>query len=1339
MRTLTIAIALLVPMLTFNIGARMKFKTLEVADGLSSNHVNIVMKDSRGAMWFGTSSGLNRYDGYSVTKFPSQPGDSTRLHDNYIQDIQEDADGFLWINAGDRFSVYDPRTNHFHKLNDEDYAAWGISSVPWHIKPYGQGLWITAYGQGVLHLDKSKGITHVSDPAAKLGTRDITGICTVPERNLVVAVDDLRRIYLIDATRKQVVTTTEQPGNTPRMASQINVWVDREGWVWVYGMEGTGVYDLVEHRWINNLESLVPLRNVPVKAIGQDEKGTIWVGYDNDGIDLLDKKGNRRSYRHDPSDSYSLGNNSVLTIYRDDLGGMWIGTYKKGISVYNPSEFKFDSTPLDDVNCLALMPGGYVLAGTDTRGIMKVDPARHTVLPATASAGTHQPAVVCITPSRKGGAWVGTYNDGLKYFDGSGFTASYGTADSLASNNIWAITENPDGTLFLGTLGGGLQLFDPATKSVTTFNTTNSGLESNYINTLCMSPSGKLYMGTTHGIAVLDPVTRIITSQRGSRNGLQSFGNQNINQLMFDSRGILWVVTREGLNTYDPASDKIQDIELRPDEPRLFVLGVAEDTNSSMWVSVDGELININVSPDKNGDGYNFQPTIYDRRDGIQAGTFNQRSFCKLPSGEILAGGLYGIAHIVPDEIHYNEHAPSVRFTALSLDNRPVESGIRYGGRIILPQSPEYLDKIELNHDQTDITLSFATDNYIHPDRTTYLYRLTGLNEAWNECPPGSHSISYANLSPGDYTLELKAVNNDGVEGPVSSMSITVHPPVWGTVWAKIIYVLIAAGLLLITVKLIRTREHRRFATRRKEELAKNQEELNQLKFKFFTNISHELRTPLTLILSPVESMLKENPEGKNLRRLTTIKSNAERLLYLVNQLLDFRKNEMSGLAYHPANGDLVQAIGSVCEPFSEQAERQNIRFTFNPAIGKLDMAFDNDKMSKTVINLISNAFKYTPDGGEITVTVDESEGNAVSTVADTGQGISDADKLKVFERFYQTADNDPSVAGSGIGLSLVQEYVKLHQGEVTVEDNTPCGTLFRVTIPIRRLEHAATTSGNDAVATSTDTPPGPVPAEASPSEQAEDAKPKVLLADDNYDLVEFLKDELSDSFDITGASDGADALKKINSGEYFDLIISDLIMPNMDGIELSRRLKSDSRTAEVPLILLTARQDVQSVVEGLTIGADDYVTKPFDNQVLRLRMQRLIGLRRKGMKRPLIEPRMSEVKITSLDEKLVEKAVKYVEDNISRSDLSVEELSRELGMSRVHLYKKLLTLTGKTPIEFIRVLRLKRAAQYLRESQLNVSEIAYRLGFNNPKYFSKYFKDEFGISPSEYQSREGK
>jgi len=1337
-------------LLTFQMPARIKFKTLEVSDGLSSNHVNVVLKDSRGDMWFGTSSGLNRYDGYTVTKYQSQPGDSTCLHDNYIIDIQEDADGYLWINAGDKFSIFDPRTEKFHKLDVGDFRKWGIDGTPNNIKTSGNDMWATAYGYGVIHIDKQNGPTKVTDSTGTLGKHDITGLCLVPARHIVVATDDTRRLYIIDADKKATISVTSPPNRANGTHNHITPWTDREGWVWVFGIDGVDVFDLVGNKWVDNLQQSVPLRNMPVKAMAQDVDGTVWIGYDNDGIDLFDKHGHRQTLRNDPADRYSLGNNSVVALYRDDLDGMWVGTYKKGVSVYNRSEFKFDTTPLDDVNCLTAMPGGYVLVGTDARGVLKFDPETRAIshVPDNSerdNGSQHRHATVCITPSRRGGAWIGTYNNGLRYFNGTRFS-HLTTADGLASNNIWGIVENTDGTLFIGTLGGGLQLYDPDTHSFTTYNTGNSGLTSNYINSICKAPTGELYMGTTQGISILDPVTRIVTSRNGNFAGTQTFGNDNVNQLFFDSRGLLWVVTREGLNAYDPATDRIYDIELRQDASRLFVLGIAEDLKRSMWVSIDGELINIAVSRSSESGGYEFHSTIYDSRDGIQTGTFNQRSFCRLPSGEILAGGLYGIAHIVPDEIRYNNHAPGIRFTGLMLDNKPVEPGVRYGGRIILPSAPAFLQEIELNHDQTDITLSFATDNYVHPDRTTYRYRLVGLNDEWNEGSPGTHSASYANLNPGRYTFEVKAANNDGVEGPQTArMEIVVHPPLWATWWAKTFYLILAVGALVLTIHLIRIRERRRFAARRKEELAQKQEELNQLKFRFFTNISHELRTPLTLILSPVESMLNEKPEGRNLRRLNTVKSNATRLLYLVNQLLDFRKNEMSGLTYHPTAGNLVRCVADVCEAFTEQAERQNIRFTFTHNVETLEMEFDADKMTKTVVNLVSNAFKYTPDGGEIAVSVNAQNSNATITVADTGQGISDADKRRVFERFFQTSDNDPGISGSGIGLSLVQEYVKLHNGEVTVEDNTPHGSLFRVTIPICKPGTITAQNysclpidgeaGGTAVPPASETEPDEAPAPDKPAE----GLPNVLLVDDNYDMVEFLKDELSDQFNITGACDGADACDKIKRGNHFDLIVSDLMMPVMDGVELTRRLKSDPVTADIPLILLTAKQDVQSVVEGLTLGADDYVTKPFDNTVLRLRMNRLIALRRKGARRQLIEPRMSEVKITSLDEKLVEKAVRYVEENISRSDLSVEELSRELGMSRVHLYKKLSVLTGKTPIEFIRTLRLKRAAQYLRESQLNVSEIAYRLGFNNPKYFSKYFKDEFGISPSDYQSREGK
>lgn len=524
------------------------------------------------------------------------------------------------------------------------------------------------------------------------------------------------------------------------------------------------------------------------------------------------------------------------------------------------------------------------------------------------------------------------------------------------------------------------------------------------------------------------------------------------------------------------------------------------------------------------------------------------------------------------------------------------------------------------------------------------------------------------------------------------------------------------------------------------------------MKFRFFTNVSHDLRTPLTLIISPMESMMKEITDEKLHGKLQLMYRNAQRLLNLVNQLLDFRKNEMAGLHLSVSEGDIVAYVRNICASFLMLSEKKHVHLTFFSAMESLNMSFDEDKIGKVVMNLLSNAFKFTPDGGRVDVALEmskEMSGRLLIKVSDTGVGIRDEDKERIFERFYQVEQEEPELqsTGSGIGLSLVRDFVTLHEGTVRVVDNAGSGSVFLIELPVKHVHVSSSKPAPlvEEVEEHEELLPGmeeePLPDDLSgdmEDDEDEKEKPLALIVDDNEDLVAFMKDSLRLYFRIQSASNGREAWQKIPE-LMPDIIVSDVMMPEMDGNELCRWVKTDKRTSNIPMILLTARQAVEDKVEGLTIGADDYVTKPFNVEILILRMRKLIDLSKKRKAKSLIDPEPSEIAITSLDEKLVENAIKYVEVNIGRCDLSVEELSRELGMSRVHLYKKLLQITGKTPIEFIRVIRLKRAAQMLRESQQNVSEIAYQLGFNNPKYFSKYFKDEFGVLPSVYQEREGK
>ena len=721
---------------------------------------------------------------------------------------------------------------------------------------------------------------------------------------------------------------------------------------------------------------------------------------------------------------------------------------------------------------------------------------------------------------------------------------------------------------------------------------------------------------------------------------------------------------------------------------------------------------------------------------------FNQRSIKTLHNGIIAIGGLYGVNVFAPDHIRYNKMLPNVMFTGLSLFDEAVKVGQSYGGRVLIEKELNDVENVEFDYKQNIFSVSFASDNYNLPEKTQYMYKLEGFNNDWLTLPLGVHNVTFTNLAPGRYVLRVKAINSDGYVGiKEATLGIVVNPPFWMSWWAYLLYTIGLVVVLFLARYRMLKREREKFHLQQIEnEVAKN-EEINNMKFRFFTNVSHELRTPLTLIISPLEGMLKETTDELQSTRLQLMYRNAQRLLHLVNQLLDFRKGEMSTHQLSLSEGDIISYVHSVCNSFLLMADKKHIQFSFFSGIDTFSMAFDADKVGKIVMNLLSNAFKFTPEGGRVTVMIEHVAGTPDMLeikIADTGIGISDVDKEHIFERFYQ-ADHKgvEETTGNGIGLSLVRDFVTLHEGEVKVFDNIGTGSVFVIQFPVKHVETQVQLPPETGISV------GEEEDKEIKEETKEEAErkdfPLLLIVDDNEDFRIFMRYSLELQYRVRLAVNGKEAWEMMQE-ELPDLVISDVMMPQMDGNELCRLIKQDKRTAHIPVILLTARQNTEAKLEGLQTGADDYVTKPFNMTILVLRIRKLIELSRyHRVTQGMIDPAPSEIVITSLDEKLIEKAIKYVEDNMSRTELSVEELSRGLGMSRVHLYKKLLQITGKTPIEFIRVIRLKRAAQLLRESQLHVSEVAFEVGFNNPKYFSRYFKDEFGVLPSVYQEKEGK
>ena len=1315
-----------------------QFKHLEVSDGLSNNSVNTICKDRDGFMWFGTATGLNRYDGYTFKIYQHAENDPESLPDNYITDIVEMPDGRFWINTARGYVLFDKEQDCF--ITDVTGFMKNLESggVPEQVFVDREGnTCLSVAGEGCYRYKeggKATFFSYVEHSLPEYGVTQIAecsdGLLLIYNTGLLVCLDHatLAIKWKFDEIKKYIPA-----GKT----IEFSLFVDRDNCIWAYSLMGIWAYDCGTKSWRTDLTAIWSSRpDVIIHAVAQDIEGRIWVGKDYDGIDVFEKEtGKVTSLVAHDDNGRSLSHNTIYDLYADRDGIMWVGTYKKGVSYYSESIFKFNMYEWGDITCIEQADENKLWLGTNDHGILLWNRFTGKAEPFWRDAERQLPnPVVSMLKSKDGKLWVGTFNGGLYCMNGSQ-VRSYkeGVGNALASNNVWALVEDDKGRIWIASLGGGLQCLEPSSGTFETYTSNNSALLENNVTSLCWGDDNTLFFGTANqGVGMMDMRTREIKKVQG-QSGSMKMSNDAVNHVYKDSRGLIWIATREGLNVYDVRRHLFLDLSPVAEAKGSFIAAITEDQERNMWVSTSRKVIRVTVASDGKG-SYLFDSRAYNSEDGLQNCDFNQRSIKTLHNGIIVIGGLYGVNVFAPDHIRYNKMLPNVMFTGLSLFDEAVKVGQSYGGRVLIEKELNDVENVEFDYKQNIFSVSFASDNYNLPEKTQYMYKLEGFNNDWLTLPLGVHNVTFTNLAPGKYVLRVKAINSDGYVGmKEATLGIVVNPPFWMSWWAYLLY---AIGLVVVFFL-----ARYRMLKREREKFHLQQIEINNMKFRFFTNVSHELRTPLTLIISPLEGMLKETTDELQSTRLQLMYRNAQRLLHLVNQLLDFRKGEMSTHQLSLSEGDIISYVHSVCNSFLLMADKKHIQFSFFSGIDTFSMAFDADKVGKIVMNLLSNAFKFTPEGGRVTVMIEHVAGTPDMLeikIADTGIGISDVDKEHIFERFYQ-ADHKgvEETTGNGIGLSLVRDFVTLHEGEVKVFDNIGTGSVFVIQFPVKHVE------------TQVQLPPetGISIGEEEDKEIKEETReeterkdfPLLLIVDDNEDFRIFMRYSLELQYRVKLAVNGNEAWEMMQE-ELPDLVISDVMMPQMDGNELCRLIKQDKRTAHIPVILLTARQNTEAKLEGLQTGADDYVTKPFNMTILVLRIRKLIELSRyHRVTQGMIDPVPSEIVITSLDEKLIEKAIKYVEDNMSRTELSVEELSRELGMSRVHLYKKLLQITGKTPIEFIRVIRLKRAAQLLRESQLHVSEVAFEVGFNNPKYFSRYFKDEFGVLPSVYQEKEGK
>ncbi|OQP60553.1 hypothetical protein A3860_33265 [Niastella vici] len=1319
------------------------------------------MKDKDGFLWFGTQWGLDRYDGYSFKIYSKIPGDSTSLYDNFVLSLAELPDGKMWVFNRGGGCIYDPKTEKFDADLNKYLQTLGLPAgdVKTIVKGNNGRYWFL---YDVLDLYQYSATERKAEPFRRPGFKPnegekITSVKETADGKLwLVYQNGLLQQY--DIASKKVIFSTDAFQKLHKENDVHSLFVDNEGDLWLYSFRyGVVYYDPHDNSIKQFNENSLPTRlsSNLVSQIVQDNNGLIWVSTDHGGVTLIDKKNNfSTSYLlNNPKDPNSISQNSINASYKDDDGIIWLGTYKQGVNYFNSNIVTFPryhhqeanakSIQYDDVNRFVEDKWGNLWIGTNGGGLIYFDRRNNTFKQYQHDPGNKNSlsnnVIVSLCIDHAGVLWIGTYFGGLNSFDGKTFTRyrhNDNDSSSLSNDNVWELYEDRDQQLWIGTLGSGLDKLDRKTNRFEHFTFNDAGRSPfplTYISALLQDRKGNLWIGTASGIVVLEknktaPVFYYHTNDK------KSLSNNNIFCFLEDSKGRMWVATREGIDLFNEQTKNFQVFTTSDGLPHNIILDILEDDHGTFWLSTPNGLYN--AIPRQKESGPAFSIIAYDEMNNLQNREFNESAALKTKAGELIFGGPSGFNIINPGDIRKPVYHRKIVFTGLQILNNDVAPGELMNGRVLLQQSVTQSQTIDLKYKENVFSIEFASLGFAYGPREKYAYMMEGFNSDWLYTDGDHRRVTYTNLDPGHYNFKVKVLNGDGTWSDVKNLQINIHPPFWRTPLAYIIYTLVTAVLLLLARRFFLERIHMRYEVKQQRREAERAHALEQLKTKFFTNVSHEFRTPLSLIIAPLDRIIKNTADEEQKKQLNLVQRNAKRLLNLVNQLLDFRKMEVQEVKLHPAIGDIVRFSEDVSHSFMDIAEKKGIQFAFSSNVSSLEIYFDKDKIEKILFNLLSNAFKYTQDNGQVSINLEynapvnnEVDGTLAIAVKDTGIGIPADMQEKIFERFFQT-DVPQSMAnqGTGIGLAITKEFVKLHNGVITVKSEPEKGTCFTVLLPAKKIYEPVVRTAATSI------PVQDMEEVLAEESKKTDKKKTIVVVEDNEDLRFYLKDNLKAQYHVEEATNGKEGWEKIKQLNP-DLVVSDIMMPLMDGVELARKIKTETLTAHIPVILLTAMGSEEKQLEGFKVGVNDYITKPFTFEILASRIRNLLAQQKLLQKRfqKQIEVNPSEVTVTSVDEKFLQQALEIVEKQLDNPDFSVEDLSRDMCMNRVTLYRKVQSLTGKSPLEFIRSIRLKRAVQLLEKSGKSVSEIAYEVGFNSPKVFTKFFKEEFNVTPSQY------
>lgn len=1320
------------------------FKNISVKEGLSQLSVVAIFQDSKGYMWFGTRDGLNRYNGYDFEVFQHDKSDSTTISDGYIRCISEDSEHKIWVGTTDGLNCFERETKTFKHYNiNLTHHSTGLTEIDCILPTTGNKIWI-GKKDGLYLLDYSNGKSILKK---KISSRINTIVQNNDQLLIGTSISNII-VYNIKSNRTSNIVLTGT--NIPQNLSIKLIIKNKNGLFW-FGTadQGFGLFDFKTKKVLKYYNSFVykGLSSNSIKAMNIDNEGNLLIGTYN-GLNIFNPQNETfKVYNQKGSGTGSLSNYAVEALCVDNADGVWVGTYSGGIDYYHnqSNSFRFYDTRLNKQVLGILGPmqeskdGLWI--GTEANGIMHFNP--------TTDVYQYFPCIKTSNPdvfpennvkslfAENNKLYVGLFRGKLFEFDTNSrkYIKSYNIGSA-----IYAIKRDLKGLFTIGTYAShGLQQFKDG-EFIPNDLPLSNGKTFNIAQITCFDcdKNGGIYIGTRSNGLYYYYKRKVIEFNSLVANNKLS-GNK-ISAIYIDKNQNVWVGTADGgLNVIFYKFNLIKTYTVKNGLKDNKVCSITQDHKGRIWVVTRRGISEVDIH-------LGVKKTL-DYTNGIDIQEFSQNSILVTSDNTIYVGGNNGFISFNPDKIKLNKFIPPIVINSVAVNNIPLKVDI------------ENNQSLNLKYNENNITISYSALSYMNSSRNKYAYMLDGVDKNWNQVND-IRTVNYANLRPGIYTFKVKGSNNDDVwNNAGTSMIINISPPFWWTWWAILFYMTLLVFIVYFIVRYYRIKHDLGHQLVLKEK----QEELHQAKLNLFTYFSHELRTPLSLILGPLEDILDKSTTPLFLNKpLRLMYQNAKRLLLLVNELMDFRKQETGQFTLKAAAGNFEKFTEEIMLAFSELALKKEIQLNLTFNTESQPLWYDRSLFEKILLNLLSNAFKYTPDKGKIELNLKSTNLNdnlkqnvlkhnsnayicadryLLITLSDSGEGIPESEIENVFNPFYQIYDQHKNTeSSSGIGLSLTKGLVELHHGSIWAENN-PTGATFKILLPYGNGHlNPNEIIENYQDSENIDLYPEDIPIEQTNLTAQKSKKYTILIVEDNKELRTYIKTSLGRFYKVLEAGNGKDGVE-IAIDQMPDMIISDIMMPVMDGLQLCKKLKEDINTSHIPVILLTARVSMLQMKEGLELGADDYITKPFSSNILLLKIKNVL-LSRENLKNLYGKQFSLEsmgVEVISADDKFMQKLYKVVEKHIDNPDLNIEKFCDEINMSSANLYRKIKVVTNLSPLEYVKSVRMQLAAKMLMETDLTITEVSEKVGYNSLIHFSSTFRKHFGLSPTKYVNKEKK